>query len=143
MALHMIKLAVSAESVEHVRRWQSERRARQGALFHFTRMTPRRAEEILEGGSIYWVIKGLVQARQRILAIERVRDGEGRPTTRLTLDPILVRTLPQACRAFQGWRYLEAEAAPPDLESDRGRAAGDVADMPAEMLAELRDLGLL
>ena len=104
---------------------------------------PRRADELLDGGSIYWVIKGLVQARQPLLAIERVVDEAGRPDTKLTLDPDLVRTWPQPCRAFQGWRYLEPAEAPRDLDEARRGKAGNLSEMPAEMLAELRDLGLL
>lgn len=143
MTVHLIKLAVGAESVEELQGWQAERRRRSGHLWHRTRMMPRRAAEVLGGGSIYWVIKGLVQARQPVLAIERVVDAEGRPDTKLTLDPALVRTWPQPCRAFQGWRYLDPAEAPRDLDDARGKKAAGTAEMPAEMLAELRDLGLL
>ena len=143
MALHLIKLSVGSESVESLARWQKGRRKAHGRLFHVTRMMPRRAEEILDGGSIYWVIKGLVRVRQRVLGIERGADGEGRATTLLTLDPKLVRTWPKPWRAFQGWRYLSPEEAPPDLDQASGGAAGGEADMPPEMLVELRELGLL
>lgn len=139
MTLHLIKLSVGTEDVEDLRRWQALRLKQTGRVFHRTRMMPRRREELLAGGSIYWVIKGFVQARQRLTAIERAVDEDGRPCTLLILDRRLVRTVPRAHRAFQGWRYLSAEDAPPDLDE----AAGDLADMPPELAAELHALGLL
>jgi len=139
VTLHLIKLSVGTVSVEDLRRWQGRRLKLSGRVFHQTRMMPRRADELLRGGSIYWVIKGLVQARQRLSAIEPQIDGDGRRTTLLVLDPALVRTVATPHRAFQGWRYLTPEDAPPDL----GDAPGDAPDMPAEMIAELRALGLL
>ncbi len=137
--LHLIKLSVGSESVESLRRWQARRLKLSGRVFHQTRMMPRRADELLRGGSIYWVIKGLIQARQVLLAIEPQADAEGRRSTLLVLEPALHRVLPTPQRAFQGWRYLKPEDAPPDL----GVAAGDLPDMPPEMIAELRALGLL
>ena len=141
--IHLIKLAVGSETVEMLQAWQAERRERAGRLYHRTRMMPRRAEEITDGGSIYWVIKGLVQVRQRVLAIERTVDEEGEAATLLILDPKLVRTWPQPWQIFQGWRYLAPEAAPADLDRTRRKAAAGLAEMPPEMLAELRELGLL
>lgn len=139
MTVHLLKLAVGAESVEHVAQWQARRLAQTGRLFHRTRHAPRRAEEVLDGGSIYWVIQGLVQARQRIIGIERTEDPDGLPCCHLILDPELVRTRPQPRRPHQGWRYLEPEDAPQDL--DLGEGAEDAP--PPEMAAELRALGLL
>ena len=139
MTLHLIKLSVGTVSVEDLRRWQGRRLKLSGRVFHQTRMMPRRADELLRGGSIYWVIKGLIQARQRLSAIESQIEGEGRRTTLLVLDPALVRTVATPHRAFQGWRYLTSEDAPPDL----GDPPDDAPDMPAEMIAELRALGLL
>ena len=145
--LHLIKLSVGSDSIETLRGWQAERRRRFGRLFHRTRMMPRRAEELLgddkaSAGSIYWVIKGLVRCRQRLLGIEAVADEQGR-ATHLLLDPELVSVWPTAWRAFQGWRYLQPEQAPPDLESALGHVEGEVDEMPPEMLVELRQLGLL
>jgi len=140
MPLHLIKLSVGTEDVEDLRRWQARRRRETGRVWHRTRMMPRRRDEVLAGGSIYWVIRGLIQARQRLIGIEPVIDDNGRPDTLLVLDPELVRTVPRPHRAFQGWRYLAPEDAPADL------AAGDeaaAAQMPAEMMAELHALGLL
>ena len=139
MTLHMIKLSVGSESVESLAGWQQERLRNHGRLWHGTRMTPRRQEELLDGGSIYWVIKGYVQARQRLVGFDFQEDAEDNRTTMLLLDPGLVKVEPRRHRPFQGWRYLEPERAPRDL--GQGEAAGR--DLPPEMLAELRDLGLL
>ncbi|MCG8596265.1 MAG: DUF1489 domain-containing protein [Kiloniellales bacterium] len=139
MALNLIKLAVGAEDLESVARFQARRRRELGRLLHFTRMMPRRRDELLDGGSIYWVIRGLVRARQRILGIEAATDREGRAMTALVLDPELIRTEPRSQRAFQGWRYLTAEQAPRDL----GQAVDGLEEMPPDMIAELRALGLI
>ena len=137
--LHLIKLSVGSEDVEGLHRWQMQRLKKTGRLFHQTRMMPRRRDELLQGGSIYWVIRGYVRARQRLTGIEAAADSAGRPCTLLLLDPELVLTAPRAHRAFQGWRYLAPEDAAPDLDA----AAGDEAEMPSEMAAELHELGLL
>lgn len=139
MPLHMIKLSVGSESVETLAGWQRERLRNHGRLWHGTRMTPRRQEELLDGGSIYWVIKGFIQARQRLVGFDFLLEAEDNRTTMLLLDPELVPVEPRRHRPFQGWRYLEPEDAPRDLA--RGETAGE--DLPPEMLAELRDLGLL
>ena len=138
MTLHLIKLSVGSESVESLAAWQAERLRRNGRLWHGTRMMPRRRDALLDGGSIYWVIRGLVLARQPIVGLEREVDGEGRPFTLILLAPGLVRVVPRPHRPFQGWRYLDPGDAPPDLES-----AGAEAEMPPEMLRELKELGLL
>ncbi len=139
MSLHLIKLSVGSESVASLARWQAERLARTGRLFHKTRMMPRRGEELLDGGSIYWVIRGIVRARQRLVGLEREPDATGRPYALLLHDPELVRTLPRRHRPFQGWRYLLPKDAPPDLR-DLPQGIGD---LPPEMAAELCELGLL
>ncbi len=145
MALHMLKMAVGIDSLGHLAQVQKRKMARaRGAdgdspLRHFTRNAPRRSREILDGGSIYWIIKGAIRVRPRILGISRGTDAEGRRYCALSLDPTLVRTMPRPNKALQGWRYLENSDAPLDLD------AGEVmtGDMPAEMVAELRTLGLL
>ncbi len=139
MALHLIKLSVGTEDVDDLRQWQAKRLAETGRAFHRTRMMPRRREELMEGGSIYWIIKGLIAARQRITGIERIAYSDGTPATMLVLDPELVRILPTPHRPFQGWRYLLPEDAPPDL----GEQGDGSAEMPPELIAELRQLGLL
>ena len=146
-ALHLIKLSVGSESVEQLAAWQESRRAfwqaREGRAIarHITRMTPRRGEAILaSGGSIYWIIKGFVQARQRILAFEPAPGAGGRPSCAILLDDALLRVRPRAHRPFQGWRYLKGEDAPPDLPPDLD-ADGDA--LPPHLAAELGELGLL
>lgn len=145
MTLHLLKMAVGIAGVDHLRRRQSDRLvspanpAAPDHVPHFTRNTPKRAQDLLNGGSIYWVIRGQIRARQAILGVTRQADGEGRPYCELQLDPELVRTTPRRQRPIQGWRYLEPAEAPPDLDA----ATADHADMPPEMLAELRALGLL
>lgn len=139
MTLHLIKLSVGTEDVADLERWQAQRLKRTGRVFHKTRMMPRRREELLRGGSIYWVIKGAIRARQRLTGIEAGVDEEGRPCTLLLLEPSLVRTMPRPHRPFQGWRYLAADDVPPDLDA----LPEGVEDMPAELIAELHELGLL
>lgn len=137
--IHLIKLAVGVESVDHMiasRRRRSHLHPLTPPRF-ITRNMPRRADEILSGGgSLYWVIKGVIRLRQRITAIEPVQDNNGRRCCALIFEDKLVSTWPVPHRPFQGWRYLSADRAPPDL-------AGGSAEPPPEMAAELRALGLL
>jgi len=137
MALHIVKLCVGAESVEDLAQWQDHqvRKLKRRSPVCGTRMWPKREAEVLAGGSLYWVIKGMVLVRQRILSIGEVTDEHG-ARCGLWLDPDLVRTQPQPRRAFQGWRYLEAKDAPADLAA----AAGGTG-LPAHLEAELVALG--
>ena len=139
MFLNLIKLCVGVEDVAQLDRYQSRRLARGERLVHRTRMMPRRAEELLDGGSLYWVIRGRVRVRQRLLAIERIYDEEGRSFALLVLAPELVRTLPRPHRAFQGWRYFPASDAPPDI----GTAPGDDPDLPPGLREALTKFGVL
>ncbi len=139
MSLHLIKLSVGSVDYESMRRWQAQRLKATGRLFHRTRMMPRRRAELLLGGSIYWVVRGHVVARQLLVDIEPVIDAEGRPDNHLMLDPRLVATVPRPHRPFQGWRYLTTKGVPPDL-ADLPEGAQD---MPPAMAAELHALGLL
>ena len=138
MALHLLKLSVGSASIETLARWQTSRLARIGALFHETRHYPRRADEILDGGSIYWIIKGYARVRQRIVQLERRASEDRGRFCRIHLDPVLVRTELQPRRPHQGWRYLQDIDAPPDAP---GGAVPE--EPPSEMAAELRNLGLL
>ncbi len=138
MALHLLKLSVGSTSVDSLARWQSIRLARTGALYHETRHFPRRADEILGGGSIYWVVKGFVRVRQRIADLERRSSAARGRFCRIHLDPVLMRTELQPRRPHQGWRYLEAADAPPDAPS-----GAIPEEPPPEMATELRNLGLL
>lgn len=139
--LHLLKLSAGCDSLDTLKAWQAERRRVHGRLFHRTRMMPRRGDALLAGGSIYWVIKGLITARQALLGICPVVDSDGGKATHLILDPMLVRTVPRAQRAFQGWRYLRPEDAPGDLVA--GDGSEGLAEMPEAMLAELKDLCLI
>lgn len=144
MTVHLIKLCVGADDIADLAAWQAERLAemkRRGepqVLAHVTRMTPKRAEELLDGGSLYWVMKGVIRCRQKLTGIEQFTDGEGIGRCRLILDSQIVPTRRQERRPFQGWRYLDAKDAPADVK--RGEADDD---MPEEMRRELEELGLL
>ncbi len=145
MTLHMLKLCVGVETIDdlagHIAmRAETARRAGQDfEQRHPTRMVPKRADEIVDGGSLYWVIKGQVQVRQKLLAIRPFTDGEGIKRCHLVLEPSLVPTVWQRKRPFQGWRYLKPEDAPADLDGDRSAEAG----LPSDLRRELTDLGLL
>jgi hypothetical protein len=143
MPLHIVKLCVGCESVIDLAQWQKKRLKQRRAkgqrpeLIHITRMTPRRAEEILNGGSLYWVIKGQIAARQKLLAFREVKKN-GIPHCGLVYDKQLVPVVARPRRAFQGWRYLEDSDAPPDLAKTKG-AKG----LPETLQRELAALGLL
>ena len=139
MALHLIKLAVGIDDFRALARVQKLRRKERGKACFFTRHMPRRSAELLDGGSIYWVIKGHIQARQLLRGFEAVEDADERYCA-VRYDPKLVETQWQPRRAFQGWRYLEAKDVPPD-RAKGARAEEDA--LPPAMLRELRSLGLL
>ena len=145
MALHLIKLCVGADSIDDLREWVSERSLIAMAAgmephsSHITRMIPKRDAELLDGGSLYWVIKGQVQARQQLLDIKTFTDVDGISSCELVLGPEVVETALQPRRAFQGWRYLTEEDAPRDL-TNMGEGT---ADLPMELRRELAELGLL
>lgn len=142
--LHLIKLCVGADSVEDLAEWQArraaERRAENGDSrpVHVTRMWPRREAELLAGGSLYWVIKGLVLARQRLVALEPREGADGVRRCALVLDPEIRRVGPAPRRPFQGWRYLPAPEAPRDLAASAG-----LADLPPALMARLDAMGVL
>lgn len=144
MPLHLIKLCVGCSSVTELEAWIEARRVaaeERGEAYehaHVTRMVPSRAAA-LSGGSLYWVIKGQIACRQRLLGITPFTDGDGIGRCRLLLDPAVIGVAPRPCRPFQGWRYLEPANAPGDLVS----ATGDLAAMPEAMRRELAELGLL
>jgi hypothetical protein len=144
MALHLIKLCVGCESVEDLEDWialklDEKRRAGLPAEhFHTTRMVPKRVDDLLDGGSLFWIIKGGVQCRQRLADIRPFTDADGVGRCRLVFEPEVVRTVWQPRRPFQGWRYLKPEDAPSDLASAEGAA-----EMPVALRRELAELGLL
>ena len=145
MPLHLIKLSVGCESIKQLKGWVAERalKARQSGLpprhVHITRMVPKRVEELLAGGSLYWVIRGEIAAREKLLAIEPFRDRDGIGRCRLVMQPKVIAVSPRPMRAFQGWRYFAHDDVPADL----GKAAASIAAMPEPLRRELRELGLL
>src|SRR5690554_3658846 len=140
--MHIIKLCVGVATVEELAEWRAERKAKglgrpDGLNVHRTRMMPRRRDEIVGQGSLYWVMAGTIRCRQRIVGLEATTDAEGRSACNMLLDPELIRTMPYPRRPFQGWRYLEAKDAPPDLNAGGGEAP------PDGMAEELVELGLI
>ena len=145
MALHMLKLCVGCDSIADLEGWISESMALWRRLgkpeeqSHTTRMVPKRIAEILDGGSLDWVIKGQVACRQRITDIRPFTDGEGIGRCHLVLEPVVIAVEPRPCRPFQGWRYMDETSVPRDL----GAGGGDLLAMPEELRRELRQLGLI
>jgi hypothetical protein len=138
MGVHLKKLSVGSSSIDNLRSWQ-DRAVRQGRpIIHPTRNWPRRADELLDGGCIYWIIKGQMMVRQAIADMIEVKREDGRPACGIVLDPKLIPVWPRRVRIFQGWRYLEAPDAPEDLPQTL-----DSEPMPTELASELRELGLL
>lgn len=135
MTLHLVKLAVGIEDVAQLRRARAERARERGGSWVPTRNRPRRAEEVLAGGSLYWVVRGQIRARQRVSGF-RLKEEDGRRLCLIEVEAELVATLPRPFRPFQGWRYLVPANAPSDLPE-----GGE--PPPDRMLAELRALGLL
>jgi hypothetical protein len=147
MTLHLIKLCVGCDSIEDLAHWQAERlkkMRREGhkkpQLFHRTFQTPKRKEELLDGGSLYWVIKGIIQARQQLLDVRAGKKDDGSHCCLLILKNELVAVRPTPRRAFQGWRYLSANDAPSDLTT---ASSGGLAGMPPKLRQQLAELGLI
>lgn len=150
MTVHLIKLCVGVSDVAHLVE-EYERLAKKALKrnkpvedSHWTRMFPKRADEVTGGGSLYWVIKGVIRVRHRILRLDEVADADGQQYCAIVYDPKVILVEPRPRRAFQGWRYLEADGAPRDLPNQRQAMSNALAetDMPQKMLAELRELGL-
>lgn len=133
--LHLAKLAVGVRDVAHLRQWQAKRTP----LQHLTRNLPRRRDEILAGGSLYWVVNGVMLVRQRLLDIAESAYEDGSRCCALVLDRELVPVLGRPMKPFQGWRYLEAEAAPLDVPAQAAEADG----LPEPLLRQLRELCLI
>ncbi len=139
--VNLIKLSVGSDSVDTLIAWQDSRNPlyEDGCPRHVTRMWPKREAEILNGGSIYWVIKGVIQCRQRILRLDEVRGEDGIRRCAIVLDPEVHRTQNALKRPFQGWRYLKPEDTPADLP--KGRAQDDA--LPDDLNRALADIGVL
>jgi hypothetical protein len=138
--MNLLKLSVGSDSVEDHEGWQASQRPHwpEGRAIHVTRMWPKRAAEVLDGGSLYWVIKGLILCRQRILDLDEVNLGDGIPRCALVLDSAVIRTEPAPRRPFQGWRYMDPKASPHDLPA--ARAKDD--PLPPQLARALAEIGL-
>lgn len=146
MPLHLIKLSVGTDSIADLQGWiddkikaQKKRGVKKPERIHTTRMVPKRADELKDGGSIYWVIKGQIMCRETILDIRPFTDKDGIHRCKLVLDPKCIPVEPRPRAAFQGWRYLVDKEAPRDL----GKIGKGALAMPEEMRRELMQLGLL
>lgn len=145
MSVHLVKLCVGCDQIEELAAWQAERLAQmkkagqKPELFHRTFQTPKRREQLLRGGSLYWVIKGIIQVRQPIRDLREGRKDDGSPCCVIVLENRLVPVRPVPRRPFQGWRYLDAADAPADLTG----ADAAIADLPPAMRRDLAELGLL
>ena len=139
MTVHLKKLSVGSVSLDSMREWQTRHLKAGHPIIHPTRNWPRRREELLDGGSIYWIIKGQMQARQKIDDLIELTGPDGVVRCGILLDPQIIPVWPRKERIFQGWRYLEVANIPDDIPAD----ASDGEALPIELAAELRDLGLL
>lgn len=145
MTIHLVKLCVGAATVDALADWQAKNRrscspSGEPTIIHRTFQMPKRVDELLAGGSLYWVMKGAIAARQRLVAFTEGRRADGSNCCEIHLDPEIYLVRPVVRRAFQGWRYLKTDDAPPDLENN---SADDIASMPPAMRKELAALCLL
>ena len=140
-SIHLIKLSVGSETVENMIAWQATRRAQtdDGLPRHITRMWPKREDALLNGGSIFWVIKGFLQCRQRILRLDEMIGSDGIRRCAIVLDPEVIRTTTAKKRPFQGWRYLTVTDAPVDLAEQRENED----QLPPELANALADIGVV
>ncbi len=145
MPVHLLKLCVGADSIADLQSWVAERMSgmrlagEEPEHRHTTRMVPKRVDDLLAGGSLYWIIRGEIAVRQTLLGVRPFTDADGVGRCHLVLDPAMVRVDPRPHRPFQGWRYLQPNAAPADFAS----VGAEIAAMPEPMRRTLRELGLL
>ncbi len=139
--LNLIKLSVGSDTVESLIAWQESRRAQgeDGLPRHVTRMWPRREAELLDGGSIYWIVQGVLQCRQQILRLDEVIGADGIRRCAIVLNPQIVRTATALKRPFQGRRYLPGRDAPADITAQRQNEDA----LPPELSAALANIGVL
>ena len=139
--INLVKLSVGTETVANLADWQASPMAqtRDNLPRHITRMWPKRGDELMNGGSIYWVIRGVVLCRQTVLRLDEVTGSDGIRRCAIVLDPQLVPVAATPKRAFQGWRYLQTTDAPPDLSQSRPNDD----DLPPELQAALASIGIL
>ncbi len=146
MSLHLLKLCVGVDNLDELRSWQERRGFERPDLahagrvvVHVTRNMPRQAADVLDGGSLYWVVRGRIACRNPIVALEEVQGDDGKRRCAIIMAAGPVPVVPRRHRPFQGWRHFAAGAAPPDLETMNGDTSG----LPAGLVADLRELGLL
>lgn len=139
--IHLVKLSVGTESPEDLESWQKTPHAqgKDGLPRHVTRMWPKQEKSLLNGGSIYWVIKGIIQCRQRIIRLDEVFGSDGIRRCAIVLDPEMILTTTATKRPFQGWRYLKVEDAPKDMT--RAKSGDDT--LPPDLAGALADIGIL
>ena len=139
--IHLVKLSVGTSNIGDLQKWQSTKAAqgKDGLPTHVTRMWPKREKELLAGGSIYWVIKGVIQCRQKIIRFDEVLSKVGVRRCAIVLEPKYTRTSPVLKRPFQGWRYLRIDKAPPDL----GLHLNSDDELPPELAGELAKIGVI
>jgi len=137
---HLKKLAVGIDSVENLKIRQKIIFDEYNRIIHLTRNTPKKKDDLIAKGSMYWVIKRRVLVRQKIVNINLVIRNDGRKGCEIELDRELIKVIPTPMRPFQGWRYYNSEEVPSDLSlninNDNGEALTD------ELNAELIKLGL-
>jgi len=138
--VNLVKLCVGADRVDDLIDWQAKPRAKgpDGLPRHVTRMWPKREAELLAGGSLYWVFKGAILARQRILRLDQVMGSDGITRCAIVLDPAVIRTEAMPKRPFQGWRYFKPEDAPRDLPANRRHED----ELPPQLMAALAEIGI-
>lgn len=145
MGLHLLKLCVGCDTISDLESWIAEKRRRTGPAarphehIHTTRMVPKRSVELLEGGSLHWVIRGQLACRQKFIDVRPFTDPQGIGRCHLVLEPVVVAVTPRPYRPFQGWRYLEDDDAPADL----GAVSTGLSALPETLRRELVELGLL
>ncbi|MEC7245674.1 MAG: DUF1489 domain-containing protein [Pseudomonadota bacterium] len=138
MSVHLKKLSVGSVSIDNLKNWQNRALKQGRPIIHPTRNWPKRADELLDGGCLFWIIKGQICVRQPIADLIEVKRADGQPVCGIVLAPELIPVWPRRVRIFQGWRYLETEDAPDDMP-----VSDEETPMPPELLSELRELGLL
>jgi len=142
--INLVKLCVGIDSLEHLRSYRADsriaahRRGIEDITTHVTRMWPKRAEEVLNGGSLYWVIKGVILARQQILRLEETIGPDGIRRCAIVMSPEIIQTQAAPRRPFQGWRYLQQQDSPPDLAANRAKDDA----LPDAMNLALAEIGL-
>jgi hypothetical protein len=138
--IHLIKLAVGVPSLDAFEARVRGRREAGEGMHVWTRSLPKRASDVVRSGSLYWVVAGLVAARQRVIGIEEDTYDDGSRCARIDVEPVLVRVAPLRMRPFQGWRYLEPAKAPPDLKEAE---TSGLDRLPPEVFRQLRELCLV